>query len=68
MEVLALTVFGSLVLASLFVVLFLSNGKTAAPEQDSLLPLTDGKVPTAPVKTQGEQTSTSRITHTTQEK
>ncbi|MGK0188911.1 MAG: hypothetical protein ACI9R3_004725 [Verrucomicrobiales bacterium] len=60
MEVLALTVFGSLVLASLFVVLFLSNGKTSAPEQDSLLPLTDGKAPSTPIDP-GEPTSTSRL-------
>ncbi|MDA0812404.1 MAG: hypothetical protein O3C21_08480 [Verrucomicrobia bacterium] len=69
MEVLALTVLGSLVLAALFVVLFLSNGRTAAHEQDSLLPLADGKAPSVtPLPPLLERPAQSDITPTTHEK
>ena len=39
MDVLIVTVLGSLLLTSLFVVLFLVSGRHCAIEQDSLLPL-----------------------------
>ncbi|MCB1095485.1 MAG: hypothetical protein R3F19_26405 [Verrucomicrobiales bacterium] len=67
MEVLALTVLGSLVLAALFVVLFLSNGRTSAPEQDSLLPLADGKAPSVtplpPMPDRPEESDTTPTKH-----
>lgn len=41
MNVLIVTVSGSLVLAALFIVLFLVNSRQSSVEQDSLLPLED---------------------------